>query len=178
MKQSKCIMCECEVIVHNSKLHENTLCPKCADEYSKSKRKRINRTRCLNCDSEIISVRKRKFCSKDCQTEYKWKITKAKIESGEYQKSRSPNSVLLLKKYVLDRDGHKCSICGNTEWMGKDIPLVLDHINGRSSDNDPNNLRFVCPNCDRQLPTFGSKNKNSDRNKRREYDRKRLMLKS
>lgn len=51
--------------------------------------------------------------------------------------------------------------------MGNPIPLVLDHINGKSSDNNLENLRLVCGNCDMQLPTYKSKNKNSERRKRK-----------
>ena len=39
----------------------------------------------------------------------------------------------------------------------------MDHINGRASDNRRENLRLICPNCDSQLPTYKSRNKNSDR---------------
>jgi hypothetical protein len=35
----------------------------------------------------------------------------------------------------------------------------LDHINGKNKDNRIENLRWVCPNCDRQSKTYGSKNK-------------------
>ena len=45
------------------------------------------------------------------------------------------------------------------EWNGQALPLNLDHVNGNSKDNSPENLRLMCPNCDSQLPTRGGKNK-------------------
>ena len=56
---------------------------------------------------------------------------------------------------------YKCSICGiNAIWQGKELSLKLDHIDGKTTNNELTNLRWVCPNCDRQLDTFGAKNKN------------------
>ena len=52
-----------------------------------------------------------------------------------------------------------CSICGlEPEWQGKPLSLILDHINGDNHDDRIENLRWVCPNCNAQLPTTGSKN--------------------
>lgn len=54
---------------------------------------------------------------------------------------------------------YKCSICGlKPFWNGKELTLTLDHINGDHKDSRPENLRWVCPNCDRQLDTFARKN--------------------
>lgn len=34
---------------------------------------------------------------------------------------------------------------------------------GHTNNNDRTNFRLICPNCDAQLNTYKSKNKNSDR---------------
>ena len=41
----------------------------------------------------------------------------------------------------------KCENCGNTEWMGKKIPLELHHKNFNHYDNRIENLQFLCSNC-------------------------------
>lgn len=54
---------------------------------------------------------------------------------------------------------YKCSICGLLPfWNGKELTLTLDHINGNHRDSRIENLRWVCPNCDRQLDTFAGRN--------------------
>lgn len=67
-----------------------------------------------------------------------------------------------LKKRIIDNKllPYVCQCC-NIEpwWNGKEMPLILDHINGINNDNRLENLRFVCSNCDSQLPTYKSKNR-------------------
>lgn len=66
-----------------------------------------------------------------------------------------------LKKYLF-REGlfaKQCNRCKLTEWLGKPIPLELDHINGVSNDNRLENLRILCPNCHSLTPTYRGKNK-------------------
>lgn len=53
----------------------------------------------------------------------------------------------------------ECNKCNITEWMGLPISLQLDHIDGNTYNNEPSNLRFLCPNCHSQTETFAGRNK-------------------
>jgi hypothetical protein len=67
-----------------------------------------------------------------------------------------------LRRWFLKEDiEYKCSICGQEPfWNGKELTLILDHINGYNHDNRLCNLRWVCPNCNYQLETTNGKNIN------------------
>lgn len=66
----------------------------------------------------------------------------------------------LRKLYIQgEYSKYECSICGlQPEWQGKELTLILDHINGVNNDDRLENLRWVCPNCNQQLETTGSRN--------------------
>jgi 5-methylcytosine-specific restriction endonuclease McrA len=62
----------------------------------------------------------------------------------------------LLREGVLER---KCRSCEGTKWMGKLIPLELEHKNGNSEDNQLENLELLCPNCHAFTETYRGRNK-------------------
>lgn len=66
-----------------------------------------------------------------------------------------------LRKYYFNGEytPYQCSICGlEPMWNNKPLTMILDHINGKNKDDRLDNLRWVCPNCNQQLDTTGSKN--------------------
>jgi hypothetical protein len=72
-----------------------------------------------------------------------------------------------LKNYLLDTRGHRCEVCGITEWMGQAAPLELDHRDGNPLNNRLDNVRLICPNCHAQTATYKGKNMGSGRYYRR-----------
>ncbi|AHD19228.1 HNH endonuclease [Rhodococcus pyridinivorans SB3094] len=54
---------------------------------------------------------------------------------------------------------YRCSRCGTEpEWNGRPLTLHVDHIDGNPNDSRPENLRFLCPNCHSQTPTWAGRN--------------------
>jgi hypothetical protein len=60
----------------------------------------------------------------------------------------------------------RCELCGQDElWNGREMSLILDHVNGVSDDNRLENLRIVCPNCNATLDTHCGRNARIDRDR-------------
>lgn len=54
---------------------------------------------------------------------------------------------------------YECSVCKLPPvWNGQDLRLQVDHLNGVGWDDRAENLRFICPNCHSQTPTFCGRN--------------------
>lgn len=53
---------------------------------------------------------------------------------------------------------YQCEVCQLCNWMGKELLLELDHIDGDRTNHDLKNLRIICPNCHSQTETYRSKN--------------------
>jgi 5-methylcytosine-specific restriction endonuclease McrA len=117
---------------------------------------------CKNCNKEFKVGKNStgKYCSLVCTFESQKKERRQNFLEGKV-KARCN-----LRKHLLDIYGHKCSVCNNTEWLGTEIPLEVDHIDGNASNNFPDNLRMICPNCHAQTPTHNAKNKGNGRKSR------------
>lgn len=87
----------------------------------------------------------------------------------EIMRNRKPDELLfvenssvkggkLKKRFIASGVSYVCSECKLLpEWNGKKLVLQIDHINGINTDNRKENLRFLCPNCHSQTPTFAGK---------------------
>lgn len=166
-KTVQCINCGKDIKVGKRSNPKQCKCDECRKKpkyIPKEKRKY-----CKNCGKKLEKTQ-RIYCNHICQQEYQYKEYIKKWKNGEVDGTKSNGNAIssYVYRYIKERDGHKCSICGNTEWMDKHIPLILDHIDGNSENNDEWNLRYVCGNCDMQLPTYKARNIGSGRHYRKQ----------
>ncbi|MEZ0227845.1 MAG: HNH endonuclease, partial [Planctomycetota bacterium] len=126
-------------------------------------RLRLHAGSCLVCGA-TKSRRSLRFCSNKCQRSA---ASGTRMELLSASGDTTGFGVRLVKRFVVRRDGHRCAICLLETWQGQAIPLVLDHIDGDSTNRSTANLRLVCGNCDMQLPTYKSKNRGRGRAWRR-----------
>lgn len=138
-------------IVPRQKKYTSDICVVCKQEFIQKKNGRggVTEACSIECGKKVKSIKKYKAYLEDNSIMYGKKIS-------------------TFKKYFLEDQEYKCSICSMENiWNNKELVFILDHIDGNADNNNRNNLRLVCPNCDSQLDTFKSKNKNSARAKYR-----------
>lgn len=129
------------------------------------KEKRLPVTwKCLNCNKKHTTVAWRigKYCNGACQKnhEYLQRVNEWLTDNKNIGKGT-------LKRYLSEKFGYKCSVCGIFEWNNKQIVLELEHKDGNSDNNKIENLCLICPNCHSQTNTYKARNKGNGRHYRR-----------
>lgn len=136
------------------------------------KEKVIIKKYCLNCGKELLNKRN-VFCSNSCSSIYKHKKQYNYFISNPEKFNKGNYTPKNFKDFFLLEQNNRCAICENENvWNDNPLVFVLDHIDGDASNNNRENLRLICPNCDSQTETFKSKNKNS---KRRNYWKEKII---
>jgi hypothetical protein len=125
---------------------------------------------CLVCGKELKFGHKSQYCQEHLIEHRQEEQINHWLATGETGLGIDSTISPVFRKYIIEQQNGCCAICGiPAEWNGKPLVFVLDHINGDAAYSARDNLRLICPNCDSQLDTFKSKNKNSARTKRKEF---------
>ena len=156
----------CGLSIPYSKRKNKYCSHRCSAIASNKSTHRKNEKACEFCGKKITG-KHRRFCSNTCSSKFFSKQREDKLneyieQTGEFPRSHGVCSGEVyrktVKRYLIKKFGNKCSICGTSVWMGKPIPLVVDHIDGDAFNCKIDNFRLVCGNCDMQLPTYKGKN--------------------
>ena len=86
-------------------------------------------------------------------------------------REHSPVVSTKLRVHVLKHNliPYVCRECRNAgTHNGKPLTLQLDHINGVHDDARVDNLRFLCPNCHTQTPTYARRKSTEHRHSQRQ----------
>jgi len=122
---------------------------------------------CKQC-AKPLAKSKREYCSAGCHKNHIWVQTRLLIEKrGDVAINKVANSKS-ARRYLRETRGACCAVCRTTEWCGREVPLVLDHIDGNADNWLLGNLRLICGNCDMQTATYKGKNRGHGRFARRQ----------
>jgi hypothetical protein len=116
-----------------------------------------------SCSGDTIKALKEKVKDFDTSHFYSNNVAPKKRNEENIFIENSTASQSTLRRWYTKGEytPYICSVCGQEPvWQGKDLTLILDHINGKNTDDRLENLRWVCPNCNQQLETTGAKNPN------------------
>lgn len=139
-----------------------------AQNMGKNNSQRLTKTYCLECGTQTYGYNK--FCSRNCRLQYNWNSVKDYIDrTGKVAEVIGAGDWTIrkyAKRYLLEKYGHKCSICKLTTWNNQPIPLTCDHIDGDATNLNISDFRLICPNCDALLDTYKARNKGKGRQSR------------
>ncbi|WP_395360815.1 HNH endonuclease [Streptomyces sp. YH02] len=67
----------------------------------------------------------------------------------------------ILRRAMLEAGvGERCALCGTEAvWLGRPLPLEVDHADGDWRNNRIENLRLLCPNCHSTTDTYRGRGK-------------------
>lgn len=156
----KCICCELAIPYEkkNNKYCSHT----CSAKISNSNRigyKKFDRT-CSQCN-KTFNIKGNKFCSNDC-----YQLSRIDESINKFNKGELKSHA--VKRILISTYGEKCLKCGWDEIhpiTGK-CTIELEHIDGNSKNNLPNNVTLLCPNCHSLTLTYKALNKGKGRHER------------
>jgi hypothetical protein len=148
----------------------------CAAIYNNSNR--VTDTFCLRCGKNTSLEKNQKlYCSTECSVLYRKEKKIQEYLDGTWDATTASGLSHSISIYLKEQAGWKCQSpnClipggwGEINPVTGKSPVEIDHIDGNSFNNRPENLTVLCPNCHSLTPTYKALNKKSGRTYRSRY---------
>lgn len=142
---------------------------------------------CINC-GKLIPKRKneswqrymkKEYCCSDCKISYYRNSLIDNWKNGIYDGNSGDDLNDIIREYIINKAGNKCSICGwnKMNTYTNKIPLEVHHIDGNPYNNKENNLQVLCPNCHSLTNNFKGNRGRGRFNRRKAYASRQKELK-
>jgi hypothetical protein len=167
-KQTNCLQCGCEI--HAVTKKQKFCSHSCAAIYNNKgvvkNGKPLDKIYCLYCKKYFKPTsHETKYCSKKCSSKHRTEKGIDEFLKGTLTDKRVRRRY--IRNYIIKRQNGTCAICkGKPFHNGKPLVFVIDHIDGIFTNNNSDNIRAICPNCNSQTDTFAGKNVGRNKTKR------------
>jgi hypothetical protein len=135
---------------------------------------------------KLSAISSHNFCSQSCSATFNNHLRKKPVENSpiNFHEQQYKNNVELwiagkipgfkcrtfqikrfVRRFLFEKADNKCMKCGWDEIhsVTGNCPLEVNHIDGNASNDRPENLELLCPNCHSLTYNFRALNKNSCR---------------
>ena len=160
------------VTLGNDRKYNHKFCSQSCSAIYNNSRKIKKKKYCLCCGKELHAGSK--YCDNICKSKYERENIILKWLNNEivgHHKTGSYSLILAIKNWVFERAGSRCEECGNDDTnphTGNTI-LQTHHVDGDASNNRPDNLKILCPNCHAKTSTYGNISNNKSARIRKQY---------
>jgi len=151
----QCKNCD-EVIAYEYRV--NAFCSSsCSATFNNLRKSKKDHGTCDECHTPLTCKKHPKnnnnFCDRNCQSAFNNKLNFELFQKGELASVAS-------KAQMIKLHGFKCMDCGwdKVNPLSNKCPVELEHIDGNSQNNLPDNLKLLCPNCHSLTPTYKALN--------------------
>lgn len=127
---------------------------------------------CRQCGGKFRTThRDGHFCSQRCHQRHRHEAYIQRWLAGEEDGCvKGGGTSSRIRRYLFELHSSQCGQCGwgQTNPHTGTIPLELEHIDGDHTNNRPENLTLLCPNCHSLTATYKGANRGNGRAARRQ----------